>query len=118
MPADTAQSRPVFTNTNPATSELLGEYPSATPGEVRQAVERAHRAQPSWAGLPLFRRVEVLRRFQQLLVERKQRVAIAISSEAGKPAVEALTSEILVVLDAVKFCTANAARVLTLDKNA
>ncbi len=112
MPIEAAQSRPVFANINPATGELLGEYPSATPGEVRHAVERAHFAQPSWSALPLHRRVEALRRFQQLLVERKQQVAETISAEAGKPAVEALTSEILVVLDAVKFCAANAARVL------
>ena len=50
----------------------------------------------------------VLRRFQRLLSEQRDQVAGLICREAGKPAVEALTTEVLVVLDATEFCIRNA----------
>jgi acyl-CoA reductase-like NAD-dependent aldehyde dehydrogenase len=46
----------------------------------------------------------VLKRFQRGLSEQREQVATLISREAGKPTVEALTTEILVVLDAAEFC--------------
>ena len=49
-------------------------------------------------------RVAVLKRFQQKLSERRDEMAKLISREAGKPVAEALTTEILVVLDAAEFC--------------
>jgi succinate-semialdehyde dehydrogenase/glutarate-semialdehyde dehydrogenase len=48
-------------------------------------------------------RLEVLKKFQRLLTDRKQQVARAITSEAGKPYGEALLTEVLVVLDATRF---------------
>ena len=70
---------------NPATGEVLGQYDCAGEAEVRAAVARARAAQPEWqrAGTPA--RLAVLRRFQQLLVERKHEVARLITREAGKP---------------------------------
>ena len=54
------------------------------------------------------RRVAVLREFQRLLHARKSEVAALITREAGKPRVEALLTEVLVVLDATRFCVENA----------
>jgi succinate-semialdehyde dehydrogenase/glutarate-semialdehyde dehydrogenase len=53
-------------------------------------------------------RVALLRRFQRLLSEQRDQVADLICREAGKPAVEALTTEVLVILDATEFCIRNA----------
>jgi len=49
------------------------------------------------------KRLDIIAKFQQLLNERKQQVALAITSEASKPVAEALLTEILVVLDAARF---------------
>jgi succinate-semialdehyde dehydrogenase/glutarate-semialdehyde dehydrogenase len=57
-------------------------------------------------------RVAVLRRFQQKLAERRNEIAELISREAGKPTVEALNTELLVVLDATAFCIRTAHRFL------
>lgn len=76
---------------------------SATPAEVRAAVERAHAAQKAWAKAGVRRRLRVLRHFQRLLHERKADVARLITREAGKPYVEALLTEVLVVLDAAGY---------------
>src|SRR5262252_5266875 len=99
-------------STNPATGEVLGELASAGPSDVRNAVLRAKRAQPAWEATPVRDRIAVLRRFQQLLSEQRDQVADLICREAGKPAVEALATEVLVVLDATEFCIRNAHRFL------
>jgi acyl-CoA reductase-like NAD-dependent aldehyde dehydrogenase len=91
-------------STNPATGEKLGESQCATPQEVHEAVRRARQAQPAWQGLPVKERIAALKRFQRRLSEQRNEVATLISREAGKPTVEALTTEILVALDAAEFC--------------
>lgn len=100
--------RETIVTTNPATGETLGEIPGATPEEVHEAVRRARAAQPAWQALPLKNRLAILKRFQSKLAEQKTRIAELISREAGKPTVEALNTEILVVLDAAEFCLRNA----------
>jgi len=95
-------------STNPATGEVLRELECVADAEVRAAVERAHEAQRAWAGLEVGKRVGVLRNFQRLLHERKVQVARLITQEAGKPYVEALLTEVTVVLDATRFLIENA----------
>jgi succinate-semialdehyde dehydrogenase/glutarate-semialdehyde dehydrogenase len=88
---------------NPATGETLRELDCATEGEVRESVARARAAQPAWFKRGVHVRIAALRNFQRLLHERKTEVAQLITREAGKPYVEALTTEVLVVLDAARF---------------
>jgi len=95
-------------STNPATGEVLDEIPCATPDDVHSAVARAKGAQPQWQSTPVQQRVELLRRFQQLLNQQRDDVAQLICREAGKPVAEALATEVLVVLDAAEFCLRNA----------
>jgi succinate-semialdehyde dehydrogenase/glutarate-semialdehyde dehydrogenase len=95
-------------STNPATGEVLAELACASPSDVQGAVLRAKQAQPAWEATPVRQRVATLRRFQRLLSEQRDQVADLICREAGKPAVEALTTEVLVILDAAEFCIRNA----------
>jgi succinate-semialdehyde dehydrogenase/glutarate-semialdehyde dehydrogenase len=96
------------TSVNPATGEVLRELECASEVEVQAAVSRAHTAQPKWAELSVGTRVKILREFQRLLHARKTEVARLISQEAGKPYVEALLTEVMVVLDAARFVIENA----------
>jgi succinate-semialdehyde dehydrogenase/glutarate-semialdehyde dehydrogenase len=98
---------------NPADSSVVGETPISTPEDVRAAVTRARQAQPEWRALGLRGRLAVIRRFQDVLHQHKQEVAELITREAGKPVVEALLSEVLVVLDSARFLLANAYGLLT-----
>jgi succinate-semialdehyde dehydrogenase/glutarate-semialdehyde dehydrogenase len=98
----------MLVTTNPATGEVLAELPCATPAEVRSAVERAKAAQPRWQVTPVRERIALLRRFQRLLHEHRNAVAQLICREVGKPAAEALATEVLVVLDATEFCIRHA----------
>src|ERR1700678_1078582 len=93
---------------NPATGKTLREFEAATDTEVHAAVVRARVAHPAWNEIGIRRRVSVLREFQRLLYQKKSEVATSITLEAGKPLVEALLTEVLVVLDATRFCIDNA----------
>jgi succinate-semialdehyde dehydrogenase/glutarate-semialdehyde dehydrogenase len=101
---------------NPATGEVLGELDSAGPTEVRAAVARARAAQPEWNAWGIRHRIQVLRRFQQILLAHKSDIARRITQEAGKPQVEALVTEVLVVLDAARFLIGNAFAILRDEK--
>ena len=101
---------------NPATGEVLGELDSAGPTEVRAAVARARTAQPDWNAWGIRNRIRVVRRFQQILLAHKTDVARRITQEAGKPAVEALLTEVLVVLDAARFLIDHAFEILREEK--
>jgi len=93
---------------NPATGEVLRELECASEDQVHAAVARAKAAQPAWSELGVRRRIAVVREFQRQLHAKKSEIASAITREAGKPMVEALVTEVLVVLDAARFLIDNA----------
>ena len=97
---------------NPAKGEILREFQCAGEAEVHAAVDRAYAAQSEWSQLGVRRRISILREFQRLLQEKKSDVARLITREAGKPYVEALLTEVMVVLDAARFLIENAYRLL------
>ena len=107
MPTDVQSAISRIASVNPATGEVLGELDSAGPAEVRAAVARARAAQPDWHAWGVRARIRVLGRFQQILLARKSEIARRITQEAGKPQAEALTTEVLVVLDAARFLIEN-----------
>jgi len=72
----------------PATGEELWRAPI---GDVDQAVDRASRAWPAWAALPLAQRIEVCRRFANEVRKEADELAKLISQETGKPLWEART---------------------------
>jgi acyl-CoA reductase-like NAD-dependent aldehyde dehydrogenase len=116
MGADVEFAVSRIASVNPATGEVLGELDSAGPTEVRAAVARARAAQPDWNASGIRNRVRVLRRFQQILLSHKNDIARRITQETGKPVVEALLTEVLVVLDAERFLIENAFAILREEK--
>src|SRR5438045_576063 len=88
---------------NPATGEVIRQFECAGAAEVEAALNTARAAQAEWSRTPLKKRLSILRKFEALLNERKEQVARTITSEAGKPYLESLLTEILVVLDATRF---------------
>src|ERR1700756_3344027 len=102
-----AQPGPQFAVHNPATQEIIGTLPNLTAAQIAEAVSRAAAAQARWATTPAHDRLRMLERFADLLCDQKAVVAAVISREAGKPEAEALSTEILVVLDTVKYLKNN-----------
>jgi acyl-CoA reductase-like NAD-dependent aldehyde dehydrogenase len=92
-----------FAVQNPATQEIIGTLPNMTANQIAEAVARAAAAQVRWAGTPVRDRMRILGRFAELLCDQKDFVATIISREAGKPEAEAMSTEVMVVLDTVKY---------------
>ena len=86
----------------------MRELECASDSEVQAAVARARAAQLKWYEIGIPKRVAILRKFQHCLHEKKSEIARLITQEAGKPYVEALLTEVLVVLDAAGFLAKNA----------
>jgi succinate-semialdehyde dehydrogenase/glutarate-semialdehyde dehydrogenase len=92
-----------FTVYNPANHESVGSLHAFAADEIAGAVAKARAAQADWAGTPLSARLRIIRRFQQLVCDQKDAIAAVITREAGKPLAEAISTEVLVVLDTTKF---------------
>ena len=112
MTTNAVELEPRIVNRNPATGEIISEHSIPSVEDLHLLVDRAHSAQSAWNALGVARRVEVLLSFQQLLLRDRDALAKVITTESGKPIAEALLSEILVALDAARFCAENAGRVL------
>jgi acyl-CoA reductase-like NAD-dependent aldehyde dehydrogenase len=74
---------------NPATGENLTFCPRADAGQLEIAVQAAKRAFPSWAKTPLSTRIEALVRLAEALGAQKQRFAMILTKEQGKPLADA-----------------------------
>ncbi|HEY2805851.1 MAG TPA: aldehyde dehydrogenase family protein [Gemmatimonadales bacterium] len=80
-----AQSGETFENRNPADiTDLIGRFPKSGPGDVNHAVRSALAGFELWRRTPAPARGDVLRRVGDLLVERKEAIANAMTREMGK----------------------------------
>ncbi|HTT66761.1 MAG TPA: aldehyde dehydrogenase family protein [Gemmatimonadales bacterium] len=72
-------------NRNPADwGELIGRFPKSGPRDVERAVRSALAGFERWRRVPAPQRGDVLRRVGDLLVERKETIARAMTREMGK----------------------------------
>ena len=80
--------------------------------EVVQRVRVTRLAQPGWAATPLKGRLKILRRFRALAAEHSAKLAALSSSQRDRPLSEALTAEVVPLLEAVKFLEREGPRIL------
>jgi succinate-semialdehyde dehydrogenase/glutarate-semialdehyde dehydrogenase len=97
---------------NPATGVPLGDVPDQGPDEVRAAVARARAAQRDWGALPVRERCRRVARFADVLMDQAEAVIDLIVKEGGKTRVEALSTEVVVVADLVRYFARHAPRLL------
>lgn len=69
---------------NPSTGEVIAQVPLASREEVKQAIQLAKTAFPAWKKTSIGKRIEVLHRFRQLLVDRQDELIQVICEESGK----------------------------------
>src|SRR4051812_36781400 len=108
----TIQSETKIRVTNPATGETLANLPAATAADIQAAIMRARAAQPAWKEIGPKARARILRKFGEILNRQRSEVAALITSEAGKPEVEALLTELIPALDSAQFCADNVEKFL------
>jgi aldehyde dehydrogenase (NAD+) len=72
-------------NRNPAnTDELVGIFPESTPDDMNAAIDAAKAAYAKWRLVPAPKRAEILYRTAEILVQRKEAYAEAMTREMGK----------------------------------
>src|SRR5690349_9102015 len=75
-----------YENRNPAAwDEVIGCFPRSGPDDVAKAVASAKRGFAAWSRTPAPARGEVLHRVGDLLAQRKEDIARAMTREMGKP---------------------------------
>lgn len=80
-----------FERRTPAGDRVVCEGYQASIEQVDSAIQSAKRAFASWSELPLDDRFAVVRRFADVLTEKKEQLARLITIEVGKPLWEART---------------------------
>jgi acyl-CoA reductase-like NAD-dependent aldehyde dehydrogenase len=94
---------------NPATEALLAEVEQVDPLGGNQIVAMLVRER--WAASPLHERLDIIRRFRGLMVERKEKLAQILTSEVGKPITQS-RSELDGTLSRIDFFLENVPKVL------
>ena len=79
-----------FESRNPADQrDVIGRFQRGTKADVAMAVSAAWAARPMWQRTPAPKRGEILYRFGQLMADRKEELARAMTREMGKVIAEA-----------------------------
>ncbi|KEO84516.1 NAD-dependent succinate-semialdehyde dehydrogenase [Tumebacillus flagellatus] len=78
-----------FEVTDPATGQVVGHAADANASHADAAIEAAHRAFPAWAATPAHKRSQMLYKWYNLIMEQRNEIAALLTSEMGKPLMEA-----------------------------
>lgn len=70
---------------NPATGEALGTIPSLSAAEISEAIDRADSGFQTWRKMTAQERADLLMRWNDLILEHKEDIAILMTLEQGKP---------------------------------
>ncbi|WP_166171714.1 CoA-acylating methylmalonate-semialdehyde dehydrogenase [Acinetobacter sp. SA01] len=74
---------------NPATQEVLGQVPFATPEEVNAAIAAAQNALASWRQTPIQARMRIMLKLQDLIRSNLKSIAQVLTAEQGKTLADA-----------------------------
>jgi betaine-aldehyde dehydrogenase len=96
---------------SPVNGSLVGSVPDQGPEEVRAAVARLRRDQPSWEALGPAGRGRWLGRLRDWLFDNDERIAQLLQRETGKPWQEA-TLEVPLAIDELEYYRRRAQRFL------
>jgi len=101
---------------DPATSKLIGEFPIDSEAVLDQRFDRLEAAFKDWSGLTIRERGRYLLKLRSVIYARMENIAQVISDATGKPKVEALTAEVVPILDFISYFVKRAPRVLADQK--
>lgn len=79
-----ASSGEVIEVRNPYDGSLVDTVPSATKEDIDKAIDCAAKAQKEWKKVPIYKRVELAKKFLQLVEENRDDLAKTLSLESGK----------------------------------
>jgi acyl-CoA reductase-like NAD-dependent aldehyde dehydrogenase len=94
---------------NPATGKLAGTVAQTSPDELHDVVEKARKAQKTWARLPFRERSRIVARFHDVMLNRSGEVFDRIQAETGKTRRDAL-AELVTVAGTARYYVAHGER--------
>ena len=112
VPASSESARRRLSLRNPATLEPIGEIEVQSQSDVEAALERARKAQPAWAALPVEARARYLSRALKVLLDRADDVIECVIRETGKTRTEAVQMEIFSSADLLSYYAKRAPKFL------
>lgn len=92
---------------NPANLEILAEVPTTSATAVLTAIQTSRQAFEKWSALPYQTRATYLSNVQQQILQQLDDIARRISLENGKTVTEAISSEILPVVELIDYFVKN-----------
>jgi succinate-semialdehyde dehydrogenase / glutarate-semialdehyde dehydrogenase len=104
-----ADDRATMPVEDPATTEHVGQLPTAATSDVERALAAAHAAFPAWRSRSPAARAEIMHRAADLLRERVDEVAVQCTRENGKILAEA-RDEVAFSADIIDFFAAEGRR--------
>jgi acyl-CoA reductase-like NAD-dependent aldehyde dehydrogenase len=97
---------------NPATEEIISEIKEDTKKTLTSKFDLLRGDQPSWRNVALGKRVDILKRFSELLEKDIEQLATTLTSEVGKP-LQQSRNEINGARTRIKWLTENAEKYLS-----
>ncbi len=96
---------------NPATGEVFTEIADDTTASIESKYNKLKGGQASWAALPLATRVDIIRKFSDVLEKSADKLATVLTSEVGKP-LQQSKNELNGARARIKWLTDNASKYL------
>lgn len=97
---------------NPATEEIIAELNEDTKESLQNKIKLLQTAQQAWQKVSLNERVQVIKKFSDLLEKNIEALATTLTSEVGKP-LQQSSNEIKGARTRIKWLTENAQRYLS-----
>ena len=69
---------------NPSVGEVIAKAPKCTEDEALAAVKAAYEAYPAWRDTPVLKRVQILHKVRQIMVEEMDELTMSVARENGK----------------------------------
>lgn len=95
---------------HPGNGQRIGQVADCTPEQARQAIDAAEAALKVWRKVNPYERGKVLRRWHDLMIERKEDLARLMTLEMGKPITET-RGEVHYAASFIEWCAEEAGRI-------
>jgi len=96
---------------NPATGDVFNEVEDDSQSSIEAKYNQLKAGQPSWAAIPLPKRVDILKKFSDILERDSEKLAAVLTSEVGKP-LQQSKNELNGARARIKWLTDNASKYL------
>jgi acyl-CoA reductase-like NAD-dependent aldehyde dehydrogenase len=96
---------------NPANNQVIDEVEMDTPETIAVKFNKAKQGQKKWAKVSLDKRVECILKFRELILKRKEKLALILTSEVGKPISQSF-NELNGLLARIDFFDVNVSKVI------